>query len=477
MVAAGAAPTSTPSSLDVIRLEEKVVAGVVRALMVSGPAIEGAPLGTEVLERIRAIVRPTDFSDERMRAVWAAILRVRTRGGRFDDAAPIAAELRNHGEASRWLLRVASLTHQADALLPVLMPRAVDVRCAAMAREEFQQTETPPALTVDLRTFVGDEEPVDDEKPSPEDWVVPGLVPRAGVTILGGPPKACKTYVLLDMALAVATGKPFCGFFPAFPGRVMAFLEEDTKRRIRSRLWWLARGRGLDPRGLGDAIRLSVMTGFRLDRDGFLDRLEAEIAAFRPSVLMFDALARLHSADENDRTAMRAITVPLQDLCSKHGLAIVMIHHFRGLREGDEEKRSGDLLRGTTDLHALARSVVGLRRRKEGFLALDAGGNDGDLPFHRLDFVREVNDRGKTTVQFVCKGPLADSALAEDAEKVLELVRQSMPTGLSTRELRDGVKGMGKDRLDTATDHLAEKGTLYRYNQKAPWMTRDGVQS
>lgn len=44
-----------------------------------------------------------------------------------------------------------------------------------------------------------------------EEWLVEGLIPKRGLTILGGNPKTGKTLFVLDLWLAVSTGRPFFG--------------------------------------------------------------------------------------------------------------------------------------------------------------------------------------------------------------------------------------------------------------------------
>jgi len=41
------------------------------------------------------------------------------------------------------------------------------------------------------------------------DWVIPGLVPKPGIITLIGSPKAGKSLLAAQMALAIARGEPF----------------------------------------------------------------------------------------------------------------------------------------------------------------------------------------------------------------------------------------------------------------------------
>src|SRR5690606_13606657 len=53
---------------------------------------------------------------------------------------------------------------------------------------------------------------IDDAEVRPR-WLVTSLWARAGVGILGGAPKCCKSWLALEMALAVASGAPCLGVF------------------------------------------------------------------------------------------------------------------------------------------------------------------------------------------------------------------------------------------------------------------------
>jgi hypothetical protein len=69
-----------------------------------------------------------------------------------------------------------------------------------------------------------------DERP---DWLIEGLWARQGVGVVGGHPKLGKTWVSLEMALAIASGQPCFGRFaihvspPTAGGTRVATTEAD----------------------------------------------------------------------------------------------------------------------------------------------------------------------------------------------------------------------------------------------------------
>ena len=65
-------------------------------------------------------------------------------------------------------------------------------------------------------------------------WLIESMWAYAAVGIIGGPPKCCKSWLGLDMALSVASGTPCLGQFPIQrPGPALIFLAEDALPAVR----------------------------------------------------------------------------------------------------------------------------------------------------------------------------------------------------------------------------------------------------
>src|SRR5215472_4624510 len=68
----------------------------------------------------------------------------------------------------------------------------------------------------------------------PINWVVPGIIPE-GLTILAGKPKVGKSWLALDLALAVAGGRYVLGEIKPDEGDVLYAALEDNQRRLWKR--------------------------------------------------------------------------------------------------------------------------------------------------------------------------------------------------------------------------------------------------
>lgn len=199
----------------------------------------------------------------------------------------------------------------------------------------------------------------------PRRWLIEGLWGAAAVGFIGGPPKCCKSYLGLDMALSVATGTPCLGTYAVRePGPALAYLAEDALSVVRERVAALARHRGI---AFGE-VNLHVITAprLRLDQPADGHRLLATAQRLRPRLLLLDPLVRLHAVDENNATEVARLLVGLRDLQRRLDLAVVLVHHTR--KAVPAGLQAGQGLRGSTDLHAFGDSNLYLRRQRGDLL-------------------------------------------------------------------------------------------------------------
>jgi len=177
------------------------------------------------------------------------------------------------------------------------------------------------------------------------DWLIESLWAYQAVGVLGGSPKSCKTFLALEMALAVATGSPCLGQFRVTtPGPVLVFAAEDDPLKVRARLHGLARARGVDFDALPVFLILSEQLRLDLPRDQA--RLVDAIQTHRPRLLVLDPFVRLHRLQENSAQEISALLADLRALQRRFQLAVILVHHVRktnGLASGQDLRGSGDL--------------------------------------------------------------------------------------------------------------------------------------
>jgi hypothetical protein len=194
--------------------------------------------------------------------------------------------------------------------------------------------------------------------PEERRWLIDGLWAAEAVGIVGGEPKCCKSFLALDMAVAVAAGVPCLGRFPATQlGPVLLYAAEDALHIVRRRLEGIAATSGL---GIAD-INVQVITApsIRLDLDDDRQRLTETLNELRPRLLVLDPFVRLHRIDENASGDVAPILGFLRGLQRRFNLAVVVVHHAR---KGAGKARAGQALRGSSEFHAWGDSNLYLRR-------------------------------------------------------------------------------------------------------------------
>src|SRR6185295_9165673 len=192
-------------------------------------------------------------------------------------------------------------------------------------------------------------------------WLVEDLWGDEAVGIVGGEPKCCKSFLALDLAVAVASGAPCMRRFAvARTGRVLLFAAEDALHVVRQRLAGIAVAAGV---ALADLdIQVITAPSVRLDVERDRDALAETVAKLRPKLLVLDPFVRLHRIDENNSGEVAPLLAYLRELQRRYYLAVVLVHHAR---KGGAKMRAGQALRGSSEFHAWGDSNLYLRRHSD----------------------------------------------------------------------------------------------------------------
>ena len=196
------------------------------------------------------------------------------------------------------------------------------------------------------------------ECPPERRWLIDELWADEAVGIVGGEPKCCKSFLALDMAVAVAGGVPCLRrFAPAQTGRVLLFAAEDALHVVRQRLAGIAAAAGRDLAEID--IHVITAPSVRLDLERDRDALVETIVELSPRLLVLDPFVRLHRIDENLSGEVAPLLAYLRELQRRFHLAVVLVHHAR---KGGAKMRAGQALRGSSEFHAWGDSNLYLRR-------------------------------------------------------------------------------------------------------------------
>lgn len=285
-------------------------------------------------------------------------------------------------------------------------------------------------------------------------WLIEDLWLAAGVGLLGGQAKVCKTYLAAELSLAVATGMHALGRYPTrLPGPVLFYGAEDSLAALRTRFDGLATTRGCKLDAL--AVYLIDMPVVRLDRDQDLSRLRAALEICRPRLLVLDPFVRLVGhIDENSAADVSAVLGSLRAIQRDHQVAILLVHHARK----SPAAHPNQAYRGSSDFAAWSDSNLFLTRNANRLvLSIEHRSAPSPEPVH----LRLEQEPAPHLVPLDVKAvpaapPEADPLLGELRH---ELERAAGP--LSTVELRDRLRRRKSDVI-TALEKLRAAGVVRR---------------
>jgi hypothetical protein len=189
-------------------------------------------------------------------------------------------------------------------------------------------------------------------------WLIEDLWADQAVGIIGGEPKCGKSFLALDLLVAVASGAPCLRRFAARRrGPVLLYAAEDALHVVRTRLEGICRAAAVSLRDL--PIHVITAPSIRLDVATDRHQLQTTIADLQPVLLVLDPFVRLHRIDENASSEVAPLLAYLRELQRRFALAVVLVHHAR---KGAGRVRGGQALRGSSELHAWGDSNLYLRR-------------------------------------------------------------------------------------------------------------------
>ena len=186
----------------------------------------------------------------------------------------------------------------------------------------------------------------------PIPWVVEDLL-APGLYFLGGSPKVGKSWLALQLCLAVCRGEPFLGF-ETKRTEVLYISLEDGPRRLHIRALRLTEEA---PAGLHLCSHAHLI-GHGLEQQ--LDQMLAEHPAIK--LVIIDTLQKIreatgaspsYSIDYRDASALKAVA-------DRNDICMVVVHHLRKQEDKDPFKQ----LSGTNGLNGAADGSIVLDRRK-----------------------------------------------------------------------------------------------------------------
>lgn len=211
----------------------------------------------------------------------------------------------------------------------------------------------------------------------PLDYAVSGIIPE-GLSLLVGSAKVGKSWIALQLCISVATGKPALGKLEVQQGKALYLALEDNERRLQRRLKDLI-GESRDA-GLANLI---YKTNWPSIPDGGAGELDTWLSDNPDTKLVvIDTLKMIRGKAKGGNVNAYDVDYesvkPLLQIAGKYGVALVLVHHTRQMKDNDDWFNE---VSGSTGLTAGVDNLIYLRRERgadDATLLYD--GRDVEIP-------------------------------------------------------------------------------------------------
>ena len=270
--------------------------------------------------------------------------------------------------------------------------------------------------------------------PEADDWLVQGLLPVDGISLLVAPPKVGKSTLARTLAAAVAGGHTeWLGRSIGRIGPVIHLVLEERTRTVLNHY---------DPLE-ADSEGIHLLVGSAPKLAPRLPMLRWSIETLKPALVIIDSLQRwVRILDGNSYSEATEALTPLIELARECGTHVMLVHHSR--KSAGEH---GQEALGSTSFAGSVDTILSLRRRGDGRTITSTGRDGADME----ETVLTMDERGWVTAA----GTKAEADGGSLADRVWEYL-QGIGEEQTAQDIIDSLK-VRKTRVYAALRQLTEE--------------------
>ena len=178
--------------------------------------------------------------------------------------------------------------------------------------------------------------------PLPEE-LIQGVLRKGHKMLISGSSKAGKSFLLMELCVAIAEGRPWLGF-PVKKGRVLYVNLEIDPASCIHRFVNIYKALG-GPPVHGNDLFICNLRGHAEPLDRLVPRLVRTVRDLRLDAVVLDPIYKVITGDENSATDMAQFCNQFDKICEELGCATIYCHHHSKGTQG--QKRAMDRASGS----------------------------------------------------------------------------------------------------------------------------------
>lgn len=183
-----------------------------------------------------------------------------------------------------------------------------------------------------------------DNPPPLAEELIAGILRRGHQMLIAGGSKTSKSFLTLELALSVATGKPWLGTYDCTQGNVLYINGEIDRASCDRRIMAILERMGIDRMDLRGKMDVMTARGYDLSAAQVITKVSRGGKSY--ALIILDPIYTLADVtDENNAAEVRKMLREIGKLATTTGAALVAIHHHSKGAQGG--KRSIDRASGS----------------------------------------------------------------------------------------------------------------------------------
>tara|TARA_R110002074_G_scaffold181694_1_gene346391 strand:+ start:2769 stop:3863 length:1095 start_codon:yes stop_codon:yes gene_type:complete len=312
-------------------------------------------------------------------------------------------------------------------------------------------------------------------------WLIKGLIPLYGLTVLYGPPKSFKSFWTFDVLMHVVLGWSYRGLRVTQGAVVYVVAEGEHGFKARKEAFCKSKLKGCDNELPFYIVPIPI--DLIQEREKLIEEIRKVLGDQLPVTVVFDTLARTMSGPENSNDAMGEYIEAVDAVRVALNCGAIVVHH-----SGHEGTRP----RGGSSLTGAADAQLAVKKHSNGIISVvvDAmrDGPDGATYYSRFEKVVVGTDRDgdeitsciivdavPTEVEEGERRPKLMPQAAKAFNVLKELIAEEGEPPPKESDLPRGVNGVGRKRWREACKSNALAGGSGDEAFKKAWMRARGA--